>query len=90
MLFDGKDLSQWRAGVADGQAGPKWKVENGYMEIVPRAGGLMTKEKFGDCQLHIEWMMPKRVNGRPGQGRGNSGVLLMAATRSRCSIATRT
>jgi 3-keto-disaccharide hydrolase len=55
---------------------PKWKVENGYMEVVPRTGRLVTKEKFGDCQLHVEWMVPKEAEGA-GQGRGNSGIELM-------------
>lgn len=77
VLFDGKDLSQWvqqgRGGV---QQEPKWKVENGYMEIVPRTGRLVTKQKFGDCQLHVEWMVPNGTKGQ-GQGRGNSGVELM-------------
>src|SRR6476619_6669448 len=38
VLFDGKDLSKWEQ-VARGGAAPqepKWKVENGYIEIVPR------------------------------------------------------
>jgi hypothetical protein len=38
-------------------------------------GGIMTKEEFGDCQLHIEWATPSEVKGE-GQGRGNSGVYL--------------
>ncbi len=78
VLFDGKNLSQW---VTRGRGGvvqePKWKVENGYMEIVPRTGRLLTKEKFGDCQLHVEWQIPKEATGT-GQGRGNSGVELMS------------
>jgi hypothetical protein len=76
VLFDGKDLSQWVTPARDGVREPRWKVENGYMEIVPRSGGLRTKEKFGDCQLHVEWMIPNGVQGA-GQGRGNSGVELM-------------
>jgi len=77
VLFDGKDLSQWVQRGRDGkEQEPKWKVENGYIEIVPRTGKLLTKEKFGDCQLHVEWMVPKGTNGQ-GQGRGNSGVELM-------------
>ncbi len=76
VLFDGKDLSHW-VQMSRGQVQePKWKVENGYIEIVPRTGRLVTKEKFGDCQLHIEWMVPKESTGK-GQGRGNSGVELM-------------
>jgi len=77
VLFDGKDLSHWEQLVRGGQAQtPKWKVENGYMAIVPHTGRMVTKEKFGDCQLHVEWMIPEGVTGQ-GQGRGNSGVELM-------------
>ncbi len=76
VLFDGKDLSQWIAMYHGKPQEPKWKVENGYMEIVPRSGRLVTKEKFGDCQLHVEWMIPQGVEGA-GQERGNSGVELM-------------
>ena len=46
---------------------PKWKVENGYFEVVPRTGDLITKEKFGDIQLHIEWSEPPDIEGsEPG------------------------
>lgn len=77
VLFDGKDLSQWVQISRNNQTQePKWKVENGYFEIVPRTGRLATKQKFGDCQLHVEWMIPTAATGS-GQGRGNSGVELM-------------
>src|SRR5262245_7238754 len=42
VLFDGRDLSHWTTGR---QA---WAVENGYLEVVPNAGNLTTKEKFGE------------------------------------------
>jgi hypothetical protein len=78
VLFDGKDLSKWEQQVRGGGIQePKWKVENGYLEIVPRTGRIRTKDKFGDCQLHIEWMVPKEAVGE-GQSRGNSGVELMS------------
>ncbi|MEO7142593.1 MAG: DUF1080 domain-containing protein, partial [Bryobacteraceae bacterium] len=78
VLFDGKDLSQWtqypkKSSVAHE---PRWKVENGYVEIVPGTGGLVSKDKFGDAQFHIEWASPAKVVG-DSQGRGNSGILLM-------------
>lgn len=77
VLFNGKDLSHWVSTMRGGkEQAPKWKVENGYMEIAPRSGRLATKEKFGDCQLHVEWMIPKGTGGS-GQGAGNSGVELM-------------
>ena len=78
VLFDGKDLSHWTQTTRTGQPQePKWKIENGYLEIVPRTGRFVTKDKFGDCQLHIEWLIPKEATGS-GQGRGNSGVELMS------------
>jgi hypothetical protein len=77
VLFNGKDLSQWTTAVRGGDpVPPRWKVEHGYMEIVTKGGRLRTKEKFGDCQLHVEWLIPKQAGGA-GQGRGNSGVELM-------------
>ncbi len=72
-LFDGKDASKWVGG--DGGA-IKWKIENGYMEVVGGTGNIRTKDNFGDCQLHIEWAAPSEVKGED-QGRGNSGVFLM-------------
>ena len=73
VLFDGTDLSRWRASNG-GPAG--WKIENGYMEVVPGSGGIKTVDAFGDVQLHIEWASPTRIEGE-GQDRGNSGVFLM-------------
>ncbi|MEW6305366.1 MAG: DUF1080 domain-containing protein [Verrucomicrobiota bacterium] len=70
VIFDGKDLSKWRA--ANGGES-KWKVENGALVSVKGAGYIHSKDKFGDCQLHIEWATPSEVSGE-GQGRGNSGV----------------
>jgi hypothetical protein len=71
VLFDGTDLSKWQK---DNGQPAAWKVENGYMEITPKGGSLATKERFGDCQLHIEWSAPVPAKGS-GQGRGNSGVM---------------
>lgn len=68
VLFDGKDLSKWRG--ANGKD-PGWKVENGYMQV--QGGEIVSKEEFGDCQLHIEWSTPTPPKGE-GQDRGNSGV----------------
>ncbi len=45
------------------------------MEVVPNAGDLRTKEKFGDIQLHVEWASPEQVRGN-SQNRGNSGIFL--------------
>jgi hypothetical protein len=61
--------------VAEPSRSP-WKVENRYIEISPYRR-LVTRQKFGDCQLHVEWQIPKASVGN-GQGIGNSGVELMS------------
>jgi 3-keto-disaccharide hydrolase len=68
VLFDGKDLSRWRG--EKGEA--KWKLLDGVVEV-NGTGSIITKEEFGDCQLHIEWAAPAEVKGN-SQERGNSGV----------------
>lgn len=67
VLFDGKDLSQWENGDA-------WPVKDGI--AYAGKGFIVSKPKFGDCQVHIEWSAPLPAKGK-GQGRGNSGVFLM-------------
>jgi hypothetical protein len=73
LLFGGADLSHW-VSVHGGAAA--WRVEHGYLEVIPGAGDIRTRARFGDCQLHLEWATPAVVTGA-GQERGNSGVLLM-------------
>lgn len=68
VLFDGKDLSKW----TDGSKEARWKVENGYMEV-NGTGQIQTRDEFGDCQLHLEFATPAKVEG-DSQGRGNSGL----------------
>ena len=73
VLFDGTDLSSWvKVGTQDA---PGWKVENGYMEVVPQTGSICSKELFNDTQLHIEFWLPLMAD-KTGQGRANSGVYL--------------
>lgn len=77
VLFDGKDFSHWQQSSHGRMQEPKWKIENGYMEIVGGTGDLLSKEKFGTAQYHIEWSEPTTVTGT-SQGRGNSGVIVMS------------
>jgi len=76
VLFDGTDLSKWVGRDHGKLVPPRWKLGNGYMEVVPGTGDLLTKQKFGDCQLHIEWAAPAEIVSH-GQLRGNSGVMMM-------------
>jgi len=69
VLFDGRDLSKWTASKQS------WKVENGYVEVVPNSGDMRTKDTFGNVQLHVEWAAPAEVRNT-SQNRGNSGIFL--------------
>lgn len=67
VLFGGQDMSQW-------EGGENWLIADGIATAAKN--GITTKQKFGDCQLHLEFATPEKVEGS-GQGRGNSGVYLM-------------
>jgi hypothetical protein len=73
VLFNGRDLNNWE-GVNGGKA--DWVVGKDAFIIAPKSGSIQTKEKFGDVQLHIEWMVPVLPPARKGQDRGNSGIFL--------------
>jgi hypothetical protein len=79
VLFDGKDLSKWQSQnkKTKEMGSPSWTVENGYTYAKSGSGDLVTKEKFGDIQLHIEFATPAEIDGT-SQWRANSGVLLMS------------
>ncbi|MEM6468656.1 MAG: DUF1080 domain-containing protein [Planctomycetota bacterium] len=67
VLFGGKDASGWNNGE-------NWTVKEGV--LYAGKGPITSKERFGDCQVHLEWSAPDNVKGN-GQGRGNSGLFLM-------------
>jgi hypothetical protein len=68
VLLDGTNLDAWERWPL------KWNmVDEGAMEVC--GSQMVTKEEFGDCQLHLEFRTPFMPKQRPGeQGRGNSGV----------------
>src|ERR1700744_4475454 len=72
VLFDGKDLSQWRDKSKGGPV--RWMVKDGV--AISAGGDIVTTNQFGDMQLHLEFREPE-LKGRVGQDRGNSGVFLM-------------
>jgi hypothetical protein len=47
-----------------------------YLEVAPGAGNIVTREAFGDCRLHVEFMVDE--NGKQGQANGNSGVYVQS------------
>jgi hypothetical protein len=68
VLFDGKSLDAW-------EGAEKWQIENG--EAIA-SSAISTKQAFGDCQLHLEFATPVKIEGK-GQGRGNNGIGFMNA-----------
>ncbi|HEX7630661.1 MAG TPA: DUF1080 domain-containing protein [Lacunisphaera sp.] len=73
ILFDGKNLNDWankkgKEWLVEGGPAP-WKIVDGVLEVVPgTGGGIITREKFGSCRVHVEF----RTLGAPS----NSGVFL--------------
>lgn len=72
ILFNGKDLSNWRT-RSGGTAG--WEVAHDIITIAPGTGDIVSEQKFTDFLLHLEWMEPDMPDAS-GQGKGNSGVFL--------------
>ena len=72
VLFNGKDLSAWK----QSKGGPAaWTVRDGFFEVKPGSGDLVTRQPFGDAQIHVEWASPSDPKGSD-QEPGNSGVYL--------------
>jgi hypothetical protein len=76
VLFDGTSFAGWD-GVKGGQQDKSvgWKLVGGAMQVVGGTGSIVTKQKFTDFRLHLEFRTPFMPAAR-GQARGNSGVYL--------------
>jgi hypothetical protein len=80
VLLDGANLDKWKSspkkGATNASDAAKWKLTEGFMQVVPGAGTVVTRETLkGNFHLHLEWATPAEVKGK-GQGRGNSGVFI--------------
>lgn len=62
VLFDGKGVNRF----------PKSRVDESCGALME---GITSEDTFGDCSLHVEFMLPYMPDAR-GQGRGNSGLYL--------------
>ncbi len=75
VLFDGKNLDNW-VSVKDSTSAAPWHLNSdGSMTVADKTGDIITKQEFGDIQLHIEWRSPLPAQ-RDNQNRGNSGIFL--------------
>jgi len=78
ILFD-KDVLDNFVSVETGGA-PEWLVSGNKFTVKPGTKNIRTLQKFGDCQLHIEWKIPRKDvrEGKTGQQCGNSGIYFMS------------
>jgi len=87
VLFNGRNVKEWkRAKVKPGEDDTvKWELVGGAMRVTrgPGGGNIITRKKFNDLKLHIEFRTPFMPEKR-GQGRGNSGVYLQG--RYECQV----
>lgn len=72
VLFNGKDVANWT--TRDGSPAG-WKAEDEVLHVVPGTGDIMTRDRFTDFFLHLEFRCPDMPEAT-GQGRANSGVFL--------------
>lgn len=57
QIFNGKNLDGWEASGEN-----QWTVENGVLTSKKAGANLITKEKFSDFKLHIEFKYPAGSN----------------------------
>ncbi|MCK9531146.1 MAG: DUF1080 domain-containing protein [Gammaproteobacteria bacterium] len=72
VLFAGKAAADWESRNG---GPPQWKVEGGFLEVLPGTGDIMTRATFRDAFLHLEFRCPDMPRAK-GQDKANSGVYL--------------
>jgi hypothetical protein len=70
VLFDGTSLDAWQQ--RNGKP-INWILDKDAKTMTVKGGGIISKQKFKDFRLHLEFRTPFQPKKR-GQGRGNSGV----------------
>lgn len=87
VLFS-DNLNQWQFKGEDGitwplpkkeLAGTKvtWPASKKGFAVVSGSNSIITKKSFADCQLHIEWRVPKNEDQGETLNWGNSGIYFM-------------
>jgi len=81
VLFDGKNLDLWRAEGPDSTKTAGWKVHDNIVTVDKKSKGIMTRQRFQDYQMHLEFRIPENITGSD-QARGNSGIFLACISDS--------
>jgi hypothetical protein len=67
VLFNGKDIGAWRGYQRDSFPSKEWVIDNGALKtVVGSQCDLITKEKYKNFELALEWKVTPR---------GNSGIM---------------
>jgi hypothetical protein len=78
LLFNGKDLSGWKAVFEDpkAEAAGTWSVHDGILRCTGQPVGYLrtTRDDYHDYVLTLEWRWPEGAKG------GNNGVLVHTST----------
>lgn len=71
LLFDGESTNHWRSYNGDSFPEEGWIAKDGALTVLADGGGgdIITKEKYGDFILKLEWKVQKG---------GNSGIFYRA------------
>ena len=86
VLFDGKDLSQWRSQKDKGAA--KWKVADGFFEVVKGTGGIETVAALRRLPAPHRVAAPSPPVGET-RTAATAASSSWASTSCRCSTRTR-
>jgi hypothetical protein len=80
VLFDGTSVDHWKSYCGDGFPHHGWVIEDGALKVLGsgrgeagRGGDIITRDKFGNFELSLEWKVSEG---------GNSGIFYLA--RERC------
>ncbi|MBU1619785.1 MAG: DUF1080 domain-containing protein [Gammaproteobacteria bacterium] len=69
LLFNGKDLSQWRT-FKQPTVNGKWRIEDASITLTAGGGGdLISKKSYSNFELTLDWKISEV---------GNSGILILA------------
>ncbi len=85
-VLDGKDFSRTKGAVTlvgekghemvkEGKGASLWRFEDGVLTASKLWDSVVTKEKYGDFRLHVEFNVNQTKGGGP-EKRGNSGVYI--------------
>lgn len=76
FLPEMESFKEWsRFTIKENDLTPSWTIIDDILQVKPGSGSLMTKQKFNDFDLHLEFRSPFTPNLK-GQSRGNSGVYI--------------